>query len=1229
MFNTNFLRSAMMVALIIAGGLKGQAQTAIWTNNTATGNWNTAANWTNGFPDSGTTTSASITNATTVTYNAPMTPASIPALTLSFGVAATPAPVLNVSAGGFNVTGTTTVNGGAVINVVAGGVMTNGTLNIPTSATVGGVTVNGGVMTNGATAVSNNGSNDGGPMRITNGAVVNLGNVTIKRSGATAFSSGLTILNSTVTANSVTVGSSGANSFSTMSIGGASGSTVTINGNLLVAYGSAVARAAAFNFTNGTVTVGGVVSLAGAANQTAAFSLTTPSTTLNASGIILFSNAITGATNNFSNAGKIYLGASGFILTNTSGNFLNVNYNDGGLLGASADWGGNVTAKIPSGNFTFRAADIGGTAHNIYYSGAISGAGALTKTGAGTLLLDATETYTGNTFINTGTLAVGPSGAINGSLQVIVGSGTTLDVSAATSYTVPAGKTLAGFGVVTGNVAFASAAILNAGTNAVTGTLSFSNNITESGGVVNHFDLSSNPAGPNNDLILVGGDFNVSGVSNILEIAGGGPGGSVHTLFKYFGSFIGDVTNFTIIGPTGYLTNDTSVTPKQINFVVASTVRSATNTVWVGNASNNVWDNLNTTNWLNGTTLDYFVVGDSVTFGNAGQINSNVTINVAVQPSATTVNSSGDYVFDGSASIGGLGGILKTNTGKLTIRNTNNFSGGVSVKQGMVSVSSLADDNSPSPLGQTGTLLVDGGTLEYTGPNYTWTRTLTLGVSAGSVSVPTGVTLTHSGTIVGAGPLIKNDLGGLTLSGSASTYSSGTTLNAGTLTLNSATAASSGNIILNGGTLVLGVVKPANTLNITGEAQIVGGNSAGNTGIKNVIGSSNLLVTVNGGTTFDLTGDMTAYSGVISLTNGTGNFVRLNGSTGSPLATWNLVGNPIDLNVRSGATAITLGGLSGVAGSTLSGRGGSANNGSTTMHIGANGLNTTFDGIIQNGGGGGSALTHVVKTGAGTLTLSGGNTYTGTTVVSNGVLALTGSGSIGSTPTITINSGATIDVSGRGDTALNLASGQTLRGDGIIRGNLDATGGGTVSPGAAVSVIGQLTVTNVATLGGTIIMDLNRTNSVLTNDILSAASIVLGGTLTVTNRGPNLVAGDRFVLFNGPITGTFGTVNLPENLGNVTYTWTNRTDIDGSIQVLTVVSVNQTPTNLVTSVSGNTLTLSWPTDHIGWRLQSQTNSLSTGLGSGWTDVDNTSTTNAVSITLDPANGAVFYRMVYP
>ncbi len=75
--------------------------------------------------------------------------------------------------------------------------------------------------------------------------------------------------------------------------------------------------------------------------------------------------------------------------------------------------------------------------------------------------------------------------------------------------------------------------------------------------------------------------------------------------------------------------------------------------------------------------------------------------------------------------------------------------------------------------------------------------------------------------------------------------------------------------------------------------------------------------------------------------------------------------------------------------------------------------------------------------------------------------------------------------------------------------------------------------------------------------------------------------------------------------------------------------VNTTPTNIVTSVSGNQLMLSWPADHTGWTLQSQTNNLSTGLAATWFNVAGSSSTNGVTFTIDPANPTVFFRLVYP
>jgi len=75
--------------------------------------------------------------------------------------------------------------------------------------------------------------------------------------------------------------------------------------------------------------------------------------------------------------------------------------------------------------------------------------------------------------------------------------------------------------------------------------------------------------------------------------------------------------------------------------------------------------------------------------------------------------------------------------------------------------------------------------------------------------------------------------------------------------------------------------------------------------------------------------------------------------------------------------------------------------------------------------------------------------------------------------------------------------------------------------------------------------------------------------------------------------------------------------------------VNTTPTNISSMLAGNQLTLSWPSDHTGWTLQTQTNSRSVGLNGTWYDVDGSAATNQVTVTVDPTQPTVFYRMSYP
>ena len=81
---------------------------------------------------------------------------------------------------------------------------------------------------------------------------------------------------------------------------------------------------------------------------------------------------------------------------------------------------------------------------------------------------------------------------------------------------------------------------------------------------------------------------------------------------------------------------------------------------------------------------------------------------------------------------------------------------------------------------------------------------------------------------------------------------------------------------------------------------------------------------------------------------------------------------------------------------------------------------------------------------------------------------------------------------------------------------------------------------------------------------------------------------------------------------------TNTLASDGKLRVASGVSTVRT--NITIIPSGSSVDLSWPQDHTGWRLQAQTNLF---------DVPGPTTTNHMIIPINPANGSVFFRMIYP
>ncbi len=65
--------------------------------------------------------------------------------------------------------------------------------------------------------------------------------------------------------------------------------------------------------------------------------------------------------------------------------------------------------------------------------------------------------------------------------------------------------------------------------------------------------------------------------------------------------------------------------------------------------------------------------------------------------------------------------------------------------------------------------------------------------------------------------------------------------------------------------------------------------------------------------------------------------------------------------------------------------------------------------------------------------------------------------------------------------------------------------------------------------------------------------------------------------------------------------------------------------------TGGNLNLSWPADHIGWRLVVQNHTLGKGVevGGTWYTWPNSGAVNSVSIAIDANAPTVFYRLVYP
>ena len=434
--------------------------------------------------------------------------------------------------------------------------------------------------------------------------------------------------------------------------------------------------------------------------------------------------------------------------------------------------------------------------------------------------------------------------------------------------------------------------------------------------------------------------------------------------------------------------------------------------------------------------------------------------------------------------------ITKEGAGTLVLSGVNTYGGGANIKDGTLSVS--ADAN----LGASGeTIVFSGGTLATTA-SFASARNFYLDEAEGRVNTDSGVTTTLSGVISGASGSAFSKLGAgtLVLSG-VNTYSGSTNLNAGTLSVSADAnlGASGGAIVFNGGTLAT---------------------TASFDSARNVSLGQEGRVDTAWGVTTTLSGVMTGRS--ISK-YGTGTLVLSGANTynGTTFLYDGTLSVSADSNLGAGNGAVVLaGGTLATTADFASARQIYFDEANGLLNT-ASGVTTTLSGLVS--GASGSSL---YKIGAGTLVLSGVNTYSGNTNLNGGTLSVSADANLGASGgAIAFNGGtlattASFDsardiVLGAGSGAIDTAAGVTTTLSGAISGTgtfairggglVDYTGTGSVFAGDT-SVSGALAVNG--SLGG--LVNVVSGGRLSGNGTVGAASVASGGTVAPGGPTDNL-----------------------------------------------------------------------------------------------------------------------------
>jgi len=510
------------------------------------------------------------------------------------------------------------------------------------------------------------------------------------------------------------------------------------------------------------------------------------------------------------------------------------------------------------------------------------------------------------------------------------------------------------------------------------------------------------------------------------------------------------------------------------------------------------------------------------------------------------------------------------------------------------------------------TAAAPGGTLSINsvqgqGANFTVT-----GVAGGGTeNITTGsINLTGGANSTG-GTLNITTSGNISITGAVTTTGGGSgfpaTYNAGNITLNSTGGSiSSTTLTANGaGSVVASGAAGGNvSINCGTTAAITSITAKGGDGAAPGVGGSGGSVTVNGGTV--------TVSGGINTSKGAG--------PGAPVAgALNLNGGTLSFASLTGGGNVVFGGGTLKYTATMGDYSAQIKNSSAAINIDTNGNNITFASAINS-----SNTAGLTKSGAGTLTLTAANTYTGSTTISAGTLKVGINDAITTATALSLDNSATaiLDLNDFNQTIGSLSGGGTnggnvTLGSGVLTvgnstdttysGVISETGGLTKVGGSVLTLSGANTYTGATTVtAGTlrlgvadVISDLSDVTVASTldsngfNETVDALTVQNGGTLEVGSA--TLTAGDTYDQDSGSTVNI--TVSSVSASGKIVYTTAAGTSINsGSTINITVPGTLYVPTGTVyTAIDGSGGTVGLPTINVlGTSRLSLTPSASSG-----------------------------------